>query len=612
MPIGSAVGAMLAESMRRISGLLQAGQYRAAHTQLEALVAANPGYVEGLRLLAGTKQALGDFTQAESLLRRALDVDPQWAPTLCTLAELLLAAGRGGEAEALLLRALHGPAPYARAAFLLARRYMDTGRPAAALEIAGPWCDSGKADAELSALHVAAYVALGRQDEAVAHYRRLLQGLPDDPVASHSLAVALQAAKQPEESERLVRQTLGRTRPTASLHFTHARSLITLQRFEEAELALRACIGLAPQHSEAHNSLTQLVWMRTGDLTEATAALDEALERYANDDALRATKAALLQGAGDARGAYACLADRVARPDTPPVLLIRAGMAAVEFDPEIALRLGNRASEAQPNNLTVRKLLCSAYLGLGDGTRALAECGTLLRATPDDQYLIAMQTTALRLLDDPRYAAACDYERMLLSTPLETPPGWSNLRSFLADLSARLTPLHNPHGFRLLYQSLRQGTETTQDLSRSQDPVIQALFHAFAAPIARYREQIGPGADALRRRNRGPCRFNGSWSVRLHRGGYHTSHVHPRGWISSACYVQLPDSMRASPSSEGILSFGAPGMLTDPKLDAECSIRPEVGQLVLFPSYFWHGTLPFQSDQPRLTVAFDVVPDLSA
>ncbi|MHB8723460.1 MAG: putative 2OG-Fe(II) oxygenase, partial [Steroidobacteraceae bacterium] len=85
--------------------------------------------------------------------------------------------------------------------------------------------------------------------------------------------------------------------------------------------------------------------------------------------------------------------------------------------------------------------------------------------------------------------------------------------------------------------------------------------------------------------------------------------VHPRGWISSACYIQLPDSMKAGHTGEGILSFGAPGMITTPALNAELSIRPEVGQLVLFPSYFWHGTLPFHSEQPRLTVAFDVVPD---
>ena len=35
---------------------------------------------------------------------------------------------------------------------------------------------------------------------------------------------------------------------------------------------------------------------------------------------------------------------------------------------------------------------------------------------------------------------------------------------------------------------------------------------------------------------------------------------------------------------------------------------PSPGDLVLFPSYFWHGTLPFTSAQPRLTVAFDALP----
>ena len=598
----------LTESMRRISGLLQSGQYVAAHSQLESLVSANPDYVEGLRLLAGTKQALGDLTQAESLLRRALEIDSNWAPTLTMLGELLLVAGRGAEAVPLLQRAIQGSLADPRAVLLLVRYYLDTGRPAAALDTATPWCNSGKADDNLSALHVAAFAALGRQGEAVANYRRLVTLAPDNHAASHALAVALIAANQAEEGERIVRQTLSRARPTAALHHTHARSLITLERFEQAELALRECVRLEPRRAEAHDSLAQLVWMRSGDISEATRALDQALEKYQHDDALWAAKAALLQAAGDARGAYACLAARAARSQSPPALLIRAGLAALEFEPATALTLAEQAMRAQPNDPTARKLLCAAYLGVGEGAAAMAEAAILLQATPDDQYLVAMQTTALRLLNDPRYEALCDYDNMVLSQVLETPPGWSDLASFLTEAASRLNALHNPHGHRLLYQSLRRGTETTQDLSRSQDPVIQALFHAFAAPIARYREHIGQGADALRRRNRGASRFNGSWSVRLHSAGYHTSHVHPRGWISSACYIQLPDSMRAGHTAEGILSFGAPGMITMPSLDAELSVRPELGQLVLFPSYFWHGTLPFHSEQPRLTVAFDVVP----
>jgi tetratricopeptide (TPR) repeat protein len=600
---------VLAESMRRISGLLQSGQYGAAHAQLELLVAANPTYVEGLRLLAGTKQALGDIAQAEPLLRRALEIEPLWPPTLTMLAELLLLSGRGAEAVPLLQRAIQGTAPHPRAALLLARHYLDAGQPALALEVATRWCNSGKADIDLSALHVAAYAALGRQSDAMAFYRHLVARAPDNAVATHTLAVALNAAQQPAEAERVAREALLRHRPTAALHHTHALSLLSLERLDEAELALRECVRLDARHAEAHDRLAQLIWMRTGNIVEATGSLDEALEKFPHDDALRGTKAALLQGAADARGAYACLAESAARPQAHPNLLIRAGLAALEFEPGIALALAERAMRAQPNNHTARKLLCAAYLGVGDGAKALTESATLLQAMPDDQYLIAMQTTALRLLNDPRYELFCDYDRMVLSTLLEAPTGWPDLGSFLTELTSQLNALHNPHGHRLLYQSLRRGTETTQDLSRSQDPVIQALFHAFAAPIARYRERIGPGEDALRRRNRGPTRFNGGWSVRLHRDGYHTSHVHPRGWISSAFYVQLPDSMRAGHTAQGILSFGAPGMLTPSSLPAELSVRPEVGLLVLFPSYFWHGTLPFHSEQPRLTVAFDAVPD---
>ena len=106
-------------------------------------------------------------------------------------------------------------------------------------------------------------------------------------------------------------------------------------------------------------------------------------------------------------------------------------------------------------------------------------------------------------------------------------------------------------------------------------------------------------SDPLRRRNDVRWRFNGSWSVRLHTSGFHTNHVHPRGWISSACYIELPDGMSDARTQDGVLTFGEPGIATTPVLSAEYSVRPSVGLLVLFPSYFWHGTVPFRSSQAR-------------
>ncbi|HEY1891230.1 MAG TPA: tetratricopeptide repeat protein [Steroidobacteraceae bacterium] len=594
--------------MRAISAQLQAGQFRVAHDRLEAIVASNPTFAEAQRLLGGAKLALGDPAAAETLLRRALEVDPKWTPTLTTLGEFLLASGRGTEAEAFLQRAATATPPDARAASVLAHYYNNTARHAQALAVAAPFCVQGRVDAELVTQHVAALVALGRQTEAISVYGNLAAAATDNLAPVQGLAMALHAAGRHTEAAQIAHRTLARGFRTATLCLTYARSLMAEGANERAETALRDCLRLEPRLPEAHSSLAQLVWIRTGDLAQATEVLDQALRTFANDDALRATKAAILQGAGDAHAAYDTLAPRVEHPGAPPVLLVRAGLAALDFDPAKALSLAQRALRAMPNSGAPRSLLAAAQLGVGDAKAALRECEALLPQTPDDQYLIALQTTALRLLGDERYAQLCDYRNLVLALPIEPPPPWRDLASFLTDLTTSLNRLHDPKGHALLFQSLRHGTETTQDLTRNTDAAVRGLFQAFAAPITRYLEHIGQGADPLHRRNGGRWQFNGSWSVRLRNRGFHTSHVHPRGWISSAFYVGLPDVMAEGRTDEGILSFGRPGILTTPALEPEYSVRPTPGMLVLFPSYFWHGTVPFESPQSRLTVAFDAVP----
>jgi tetratricopeptide (TPR) repeat protein len=595
----------LIDAMQRIDALLQAGDYSTAREHLRAIVSDNPDFIEALRLLAGTEQALGNIDAAETLLRRAVALDPNWTPSLAALGELLLTSGRSDEAEPLLLRAAQR---FAHAALVLSRYYNNEQRPAEALAAVAPYCASADADAELVVQHVTALAALGRIGEAAAHYRRIAEASPDNPRAAHALAIALDAAARPDEAEHAASRALTRGHATAHVHYTHARSLIALGEFARAEAALRESVRLQPRLVDAQSSLARLVWMRTGDAAQTTAALDDALKIFSQDDALLAAKAAVLQGAGDARGAYACLATVAANRQAAPALLVRAGLAALEFDPATALRLAERALLASPDSMPARMLLVAALLGVGDARSALPHCDALRRNAPDDQYIIALQTTAWRLLGDERYARLCDYAQLVMPFQLSTPPGWSDLASFLADVKLRLDQLHDPDGHPLLFQSLRNGTETTEDLARTTDPVIQALFQSFDAPIRSYLARAGHGDDPLRRRNDGRYRFNGSWSVRLRTAGYHNNHVHPRGWISSACYIELPDCMSDPQNQSGTLTFGEPGILTTPALHSEYVVRPAGGMLVLFPSYFWHGTVPFASAQTRLTVAFDVVP----
>jgi hypothetical protein len=90
-------------------------------------------------------------------------------------------------------------------------------------------------------------------------------------------------------------------------------------------------------------------------------------------------------------------------------------------------------------------------------------------------------------------------------------------------------------------------------------------------------------------------------------GGFHSVHVHPRGWISSALYLNLPGNLS---DEQGWLTLGAPPPELGLDLGPTRTVPPKVGQLVLFPSWMWHSTRPFPEGE-RLTVAFDVAPPVS-
>jgi hypothetical protein len=98
--------------------------------------------------------------------------------------------------------------------------------------------------------------------------------------------------------------------------------------------------------------------------------------------------------------------------------------------------------------------------------------------------------------------------------------------------------------------------------------------------------------------------------VRLYSGGYHVNHVHPEGWISSACYIHLPEGMGGKDGNAGCIKFGESPLGLGDREVIERVVRPEPGQLALFPSYAWHGTFDFEAPETdyRLTAPFDVIP----
>ena len=447
--------------------------------------------------------------------------------------------------------------------------------------------------------------AAGRLDEAIATYAKAVSIAPGSAVAEHNLAAALGDAVRPAEAEAHCRRALAKGLDAPETWLVLARALQSLHRFDEAEQTFREAIARRPTMLEPQRELAQLIWMRSEDIDAATADIDRAIAANPADGGLRLIKAKALEYAGAFAASYDVLKTVIAGLEDSSLETMAANAALRVGLRDAALAHAEKAVRLAPTDATALTTLAQVGLAVGRADRSLDLLAPLRAQAPLDQYLIALEGTAWRMLGHPRADQLFDYATLVGTSTIEAPPGWESLEGYLSDLASALTREH-PFLTHPFNQSVRNGSQAPDILTAS-DPAIRAFPKAVEGPIRRRLQALGQGPDVVRARNTGAWAFQGAWSVRLRPDGYHADHVHPRGWLSSACYISLPAAVRGS-GREGWLKFGQPGVPTDPALGPDHFVRPEPGLLVLFPSYMWHGTTPFTGQDRRLSIAFDLVP----
>lgn len=539
--------------------------------QIEATPQVSPAAAQALERARGLMRA-GRFAEAEQAYRAVLAREPDCAPAGAALARLLTGSGRPAEGEAAV------------------RRFAQAERV---------WPEALSARA-------AALKAMDRKAESLADYMLAARLDPKSGVAAHNVASGLGDAGRDEEAALEAERAFALGLDAPETWLVYGRSLQGLHRLEDAERAFRNAVARRPTYADALRDLCQLIWMRSGQAGEALAPLEQALAAAPGDGSLTGVKVRLL--AHMAGEAQALDFGRAMLERTPGDLRLRLDVAqlALKEEPELGLRLALDVLGRSPRDPAVRRVLAHAHLAVGEAGKAAEVAQGLLAENPADQEAAASLATAWRLAGDERYRQLWDYERLVRPQAIDTPKGWSNLAAYLDELRGALTDLHDFQAHPI-EQSVRGGSQTTRNLLHVQHPAIAAFFEAIQGPISSYRAAVGEGDDVFRSRNRGGHRVLGAWSVRLKPGGFHVDHIHPQGWISSACYIEVPEAV--GEGYAGWLRFGAPPLPTRPVLEAEHFVRPEPGLLVLFPSYMWHGTVPFGGDAPRMTIAFDLIPD---
>lgn len=529
--------------------------------------------------------------QRLSALRDALGadrVDDAWATArsllagrprdAATLNLIGIAAYRAGETEtavALLSQAVALAAGNAEIAMNLGNVLAGTGAHEAALNA---YLDAHRAApgyAEPAYNAAVLLMSLGRHAEAATWFGDALSRDPDHAAAAIGRAEALRLGGDLPGARAELDALIERHPKHAVAHTNLAAVLSETGDEEAARAAAQAATDLDPGLAAAHYNL--------GVAEQALGHHAAAVERYRHALALEPRHAAAALNLGDA---YLAAGD--------------AAAAAAAF---------TRALDIDPTFAKAAINLADMSLADADPAAAVRSIDRFLKRVPGQPAALAFKAIALRDLGAHEAARELDDPaRFIRRRRIDVPAGYADLVAFNRALGAHLLAhpslMSSPKA-----HATRAGRHSGELLSEPLGPM-----HAFAdlvtAGYQAYRRQfLGEAAHPFL--DQCPKHFRLSvWGVVMERDGHQVPHIHPSAWLSGVYYAEIPETMRDDdPTRAGWIEFGLPPddihAAAVPELHY---FRPEPGLMLLFPSHFYHRTLPLAGDARRISLAFDVVP----
>jgi len=599
----------LEQTLGRLFQVIQSGSAESVLSEVKALVKQWPSQPDVAHLAALAYKASNDPDRAAQCFKRSLRLDSKQPQVLNNYANFLKSHGDFTAAIRHYLTAISIQANFFDAIRNLALCYyacedfVNAEQQLKAL--------LNRKSEDLTALTTLAncYRKTGKLELAKEKYHQVLSLNPKHINALYNLGLTHHMERELGEAIRFYRLAYEQAR-TDEILISLATTLNELGARDESISLLGAQLNLNPRNVSLHESLNDILWeagltsefgrsyrkaisddsatediyvsyisqlLMIADLEKAEVELERALLRFGKSPRLLDLKARKLADQGKYSDAYEA------------------------FAKSLQIAFSTDTAQQAIKLCIIMQRYKEAQVLLDQVFEELSEC----------QLNWALQGLVWRLTNDTRADWLNNYTQFIRVYEIPKPDGYRSLDEYLAKLKAVLLRQHLAER-EPLRQTLKLGTQTSPRLFYDKSIEIRELVAALSGIVTRYISELPDDNDhPFLCRKSTHFEFSGSWSVKLKANGFHVNHVHPEGWISSSCYISLPRKMRMPcEGAAGAIKFGESSLsLAERELVAKV-LMPKKGEVVLFPSYFWHGTLPFKGDDEdfRLTTPFDVIP----
>jgi len=408
---------------------------------------------------------------------------------------------------------------------------------------------------------------LGKLDEAEASLRHALSLKPDYAEVHGNLGNTLKALNRLDEAEASYRQALSLRPDYAEVLCNLGNTLKESGRLDEAETSYRQAIALQPNSAVNHYNLG-ITLNDQGRLDEAIISLNQALSLKPNYDKAHFNLAVTFKEMGrldEAEASYrqALLSNPNYTEAHNQLLdcLFLQDKKSIFFD-EL-----NHLINQEKASAIIGSLTCRAALKYG------LEKPNLFCTKPLNYVLHINLNT--------RY----DFEKTFVE---------------------KAKSLLNKNQVSNRRQSLLvNGYQTLGNIFDIRNDATNEIQNIIRIEVERYLEKFKVSEEGLIKKMPDEYSLNG-WFISMKSGGSLKPHIHTEGWLSGSIYINVPGNL-ISDSGNLVVSIGEEKDAVSTRINEKKIINVVTGSMVLFPASLMHHTIPFESEEERIVLAFDVI-----
>lgn len=590
-----------------VSLLIQQQNYKQAHFIIDQNLAQNKNNAMLWHLKSIISFSQQDFINAELQTKRAIKLQPNLTAAISNLAKLKKQQRNYAEAVKLLEQAITFEPQNAQYLHELAIVYNLAGNYDASLSLCERLLEKYQRNINVLITKSQALLKLDKFEEVIYVTNQILKQDEANISAINNKSIALKALCQWQEALTLLDKGLTLVEDHPTLLKNKASCLVLLGKHQQASEIYLALTKKEPEDLDSHHWLNLIYWEQAEE--NFLNSYEYAIKQQPKNISLYVEKSKKHILAKQYDQADEVLTKALNIEPNNIQLKLQLGVLKREtrqFDESFSLL--NSAFKANDNALDISEEYAKTLLAIEDTRTALNIINKLLDKNEFQQGWLALKTTALKQLKSEEYHYLVNYDRDLLNCFINVPKGYKNLYDFNRDLEIALKEYHYAKQHPL-DQSLVGGSQTSEKLFDYQLPIVQTLRAALREQTLDHISQLPKDLNhPMLKRLKNDFIETDSWSVLLNSKGFHKNHHHPAGWYSGPYYIHIPDVVNDSEAKQGWIKFGQPGFEMVNTMKPDIFVKPEEGKLAQFPSFYWHGTNPFEDENFRMCVAYDIIP----